>query len=137
MTSAALSADNAVTPNARPGTTTSQAAEASLKPFDAGRAMNLTQVWSAGWPVLSAITATRPLSSSAATILRLIHMSVNFVHWNARRKIGVQATIGYPARAALNGYRALFMRARHFHGARHLCACTPRPVLAAAASCLM
>ena len=99
MTSAALSADNAAMSNGQPGTTASQVAEASLKPLGAGRSMNLMQAWSAGWPALSAITARRPLSSIAATILRLTHMSLNFAHWSARRKIGVQVTIGCPARA--------------------------------------
>jgi hypothetical protein len=99
MTSAALSADSAAMSNARPGTTASQAAEASLKPLGARRSMNLMQVWSADWPLLSAITARRPPSSSAKTILRWAHMSSNFAHWSARRKIGVQVTIGCPARA--------------------------------------
>ena len=61
--------------------------------------MNLMQVWLDGWPALSAITARRPLSSIAATILRWAHMSLNFAHWRARRKSGVQVTIGPPARA--------------------------------------
>ena len=63
MTSAALSADSAAMSNARPGTTASQAAEASLKPLGVGRSMNLMQVWSADWPLLSAITALWPVAT--------------------------------------------------------------------------